>query len=113
MERNNLLSNFHFFFHSSDCKCITCQFGGGQNQTKEILERKYCVKCSFNEQIHRSFSDYPKVFDSPERCEMDSDKNDTDVDVDVDELWCKNHDYHLSWAVFQHLPCKYNFNRHN
>lgn len=103
----NKLQNFLVIsFHYSDCKCITCHFGGGPNQTKEILEKNYCVKCSFNEQINRTFS-VTKMLEITDQYEVNFDNN-IDIDgINVDEYWREHHNYHLSWAVFQHLSSMY------
>lgn len=77
-----------------------------------MLEKYYCTKCSFYEKLDRDYMDYIKK-DIIRRLEDNSDKSlpntdDDDNDDLDDELtfeMLENHCYHLSWAVFKHLPC--------
>lgn len=118
-------SEFKFLFSidffanlNSDCDCVTCLFAGGPctNQAKEVLEKYYCTKCSFYEKLDRDYMDYIKK-DITRRLEDTSDKslpntddddNDIDLDDELTDAVLENHCYHLSWAVFKHLPCKCN-----
>lgn len=93
---------------------MTCLFAGGpcSNQGKEVLEKYYCTKCSFYEKLDRDYMDYIKK-DITRRLEETSDKSlpntddddNDDLDDELTDAMLENHCYHLSWAVFKHLPC--------
>lgn len=100
-----------FFVSYSDCDCVTCLVAGGpcSNQAKEVLEKYYCTKCSFYEKLDRDYMDYIKkdiVRQLQGTSEKSTDDEDNDdLDDELTDAMLENHCYHLSWAVFKHLPC--------
>lgn len=77
-----------------------------------------CTKCSFFEKLDRDYLDYvTKIISNkseeankkvrlvyePKNIQTLSATGDA-IDPGVD--WLTNHSYHLSWAVFKHLPSK-------
>lgn len=85
------------------------------SQVKENTDQLCCSKCAFYEKLDRDYLDYVKKEINQRIDAVDKDKllptlNDIlDEELgNVQELdWEDNHTYHLSWAVFKHLPCKY------
>lgn len=96
-------------FECSDCDCVTCLFAGGtcSNQGKEVLEKFYCTKCSFYEKLDRDYIDYVKkdIARRLEETSLPNTDDDDDLDDELTETMLQNHCYHISWAVFKHLPC--------
>lgn len=98
----------------SDCDCVTCLYAGGPCSTpaKGTLESYYCTKCSFYDKLDKDYMDYVKK-DMTRRLEETSDKSqpntddddNDDLDDELTDEMLENHCYHLSWAVFKHLPC--------
>lgn len=83
---------------------------------RESIDQYCCTKCSFYEKLDRDYLDYIKKDirrseDVPEiegilPC-LGSTITEEDSDDSCDYIRVNNHSYHLSWAVFKHLPCKY------
>lgn len=116
----------------SDCECQTCILAGGPCFSKLMKNAKqnYCVKCTVFERIDRDYLDCVTEFMNSKTDEAnqtvrlvyqpkDVEQLQLEVDaksaaaaqqciVDKDETaeWSRDHGYHLSWAVFKHLPCK-------
>lgn len=86
-----------------------------------------CTKCSFFEKLDRDYLDYvtkiinnkseeankkvrlvyePKNVQSASASSALSSEALTAIATDPGIEWLSNHSYHLSWAVFKHLPCK-------
>lgn len=79
-----------------------------------------CTKCSLlYEKIDRDCMDYIKN-DMTRRLKETTDKSQpsipiadnenehvNDLDKDMNDTMLENHCYHLSWAIFKHLPCNY------
>lgn len=90
---------------------MTCLIAGGpcSNQAKEVLEKYYCTKCSFYEKLDRDYISYIKkdiVRQLQGTSEKSTDDEDNDdLDDELTDAMLENHCYHLSWAVFKHLPC--------
>lgn len=86
---------------------------------REMLEQMQCTQCSHNDKACANISlDYQmanetdqKLYKSLPPCIDNEDETETDneneIDNELTELQLSNHCYHLSWAVFRHLPCKY------
>lgn len=100
---------------------MTCLFAGGpcNTQAKGSLDKYYCTRCSFYEKLDRDYVDYIKK-DLTRKLQETIDKKkplsllslDLDdeyilSDGDLNDFMLTNHCYHLSWAVFKHLPSNY------
>lgn len=80
-----------------------------------------CTKCSFFEKLDRDYLDYVTKIISNKSEEANKKirlvyepksiqtltANGDAIDPGVE--WLKNHTYHLSWAVFKHLPSNFFF----
>lgn len=114
---------FFFLIFYSDCDCMTCLFAGGPCNTQALdsLEKYYCTRCSFYEKLDRDYVDYikkdltrklPEIHDKSKKSlpsltlDIDDDNDDT-LDGDLNDFMLMNHCYHLSWAIFKHLPSNY------
>lgn len=113
--------------HCSKCDCLTCSFGGpaiderwiipiDQRTRTQVLDMNW-IECARHGKIKSTKKpDYTLANASERRlykslpCIDNEDETDTDneneTDSELSELQLNNHHYHLSWAVFHHLPCK-------
>lgn len=96
---------------------------GGPCFTKlmENAKQNYCVKCTVFERIDRDYLDCVTEFISNKSEEANKKVRLVYQPKEVPVLqsvvqddepmqeWSRQHGYHLSWAVFKHLPCKYYF----
>lgn len=87
---------------------------------REMLDQMRCARCTANQdQLDTNKLDYETanallgphscrpvtlIFESEDETETD---NENESDSELSELQFNNHCYHLSWAVFTHLPCEY------
>lgn len=87
---------------------------GGPNERRDASEsqitEKRCPKCNFYEQLDRDYLGYVKhglnrAIDRAQDEQIpDFDVSEDDSDNENDDVWKTNHNYHLAWAVFKHLP---------
>lgn len=111
------------FVYCRDCTCRTCLIAGGPcfTKLKENAKQMCCTKCSFFEKLDRDYLDYVTKIISNKSEEANKKvrlvyepKNIQTLSASGDAIdpgveWLKNHTYHLSWAVFKHLPSTYFF----
>lgn len=114
--------------HCSKCDCSTCSFGGpaiderwiipiDKRTRKHVLDMNF-IECARHVKIKSTkkpdydlanasdknlYKSLPPFFDNEDETETD---NENETDNELSELQLNNHHYHLSWAVFHHLPCK-------
>ncbi|KAJ6638598.1 Protein FAM193A [Pseudolycoriella hygida] len=121
-----LKCDFALATHYVDCPCRTCILAGGPCFThiKENATQFYCTKCTVFEKLDRDYLDsvtefiHSKSEEANKKVRLVYQPKDTNNPVtftlesliDPSEQWNKDHGYHLSWAVFKHLPTRRPYN---
>ncbi|KAG4067279.1 hypothetical protein HA402_000270 [Bradysia odoriphaga] len=124
-----LKCDFALATHYVDCPCRTCMLAGGPcfTQIKENSTQFFCTKCTVFEKLDREYLDCVTEFINTKSDEAnkkvrlvyqakDANKPITfsiDNMIDPSDEWNRDHGYHLSWAVFKHLPTRRPYNTLN
>lgn len=99
--------------------CRTCILAGGPCFPKLTETKKYyCTRCMDFEKIDRDYlrgiteftntqSEERLVYQSPDPESFHDLASLGKVATESSQDWYKEHSYHLAWAVFNHLPCKF------
>lgn len=99
--------------------CRTCILAGGPcfTKLKENTKQYYCTKCTVFERIDRDYLECVTEFITSKSDEAnkkvrlvyqpkDVESLPSEIVIDPTVEWLKDHNYHLSWAVFRHMPSK-------